>query len=283
MARFYVYDLSRYCGFESDEYDWSLPQDGLYKATDYKKYFTSPDRKAYLIKVNNEIAGFVLLNKIGTTDKLDWNMAEFFITARFQNKGIGKQVAQQIWQMHQGLWEVSALPENKSAITFWRNAINEFTRGNYQEEIKLAQIDHYEAERVIFEFNTQEYIQTNNNISIRFTNSDDIHAMVSLSHTKRLAYEKAQPQFWRYKKGAEELQAKWFKELLLLDDYIMLIAESENKIIGFIIGKIIEAPEVYDPLGLTLMVDDFCVETENDWFSVGNKLVEETKQPSAIS
>ena len=149
-----------------------MPQDGLYEANDYKKYFTEASRKAYLIKVNdrhlskfayreefkgnterrtaaytevredsstrsthklplevefgkmsNEIAGFVLLNKVGTTDKLDWNMAKFFIIARFQNKGIGKRVAQQIWQMHQGLWEVSAIPENKPAIIFWRNVI----------------------------------------------------------------------------------------------------------------------------------------------------------------
>ena len=184
--------------------------------------------------------------------------------------------------MHQGIWEVSALPENKPAIIFWRNAINEFTKGNYQEEIKLVQVNDYKAERVIFEFDTQQYIQANNNNSIRFANSDDIHAMVSLSHTKRRAYEKAQPQFWRYKKGAEELQANWFKELLLLDDYIMLIAESENKIIGFIIGRIIKAPEVYDPLGLTLMIDDFCVKTDSDWFSVGNKLVEEIKARAKV-
>lgn len=282
MARFYIYDLSRYCGFESDEYNWTLPQDGLYAANDYKKYFIEADRKAYLIKVNNEIAGFVLLNKIGTTDKLDWNMAQFFILARFQNKGIGKQVAQQIWQMHQGIWEVSALPENKPAIIFWRNVINEFIKGNYQEEIKLVQVNDYKAERVIFEFDTQQHIKTNNNNSIRFANSDDIDAMVALSYTKRRAYEKVQPQFWRYKEGAEKLQAKWFKELLLLDDYIMLIAESENKIIGFIIGKIIEAPEVYNPKGLTLMVDDFCVKTDNDWFSVGNKLVEEIKARAKV-
>lgn len=99
---------------------------------------------------------------------------------------------------------------------------------------------------------------------------------------QRRAYEKVQPQFWRYKEGDEKLQAKWFKELLLLDDYIMLIAESENKIIGFIIDKIIEAPEVYDPKGLTLMVDDFCVKTDNDWFSVGNKLVEEIKARAKV-
>ncbi|ABV75117.1 Acetyltransferase [Rickettsia akari str. Hartford] len=44
---------------------------------------------------------------------------------------------------------------------------------------------------------------------------------------------KAQPQFWRYQDGAEESQSKLFKELLLQDDYIMLIAEDENKMLGY--------------------------------------------------
>ncbi|AFB28767.1 hypothetical protein [Rickettsia rickettsii] len=47
MVRFYIYDISRYCGFESDEYDWTLSRDGLYDADNYKKYFIETDRKAY--------------------------------------------------------------------------------------------------------------------------------------------------------------------------------------------------------------------------------------------
>nr|WP_253308609.1 GNAT family N-acetyltransferase [Rickettsia endosymbiont of Ceutorhynchus assimilis] len=116
-----------------------------------------------------------------------------------------------------------------------------------------------------------------NYILIRNANSNDISAMVSLSYTKRRAYEKAQQQFWRYKEGAEESQSKWFKELLLQDDYIMLVAEDENKMLGFILGRLIEAPEVYDPKGLTIMIDDFCVETENDWSFAGLELIEKIK------
>jgi len=74
--------------------------------------------------------------------------------SRFQGKGVGYQVAQQIWQMHQGLWEVSVIPENKPALIFWRKAINEFTKSNYLEEVKLIQMSDYKAERVIFEFDT---------------------------------------------------------------------------------------------------------------------------------
>ncbi len=107
----------------------------------------------------------------------------------------------------------------------------------------------------------------------------DIDVMVSLSKSKRLEYEKAQPQFWGYagEKG-DNSQKKWFKELLQHKDYLMFTAENESQeTVGFIIGNLISAPDVYDPGGLTLMIDDFCVYSENLWESVGNKLIEVIK------
>ena len=94
MARFYVYDMSKECGHISDE--WRLPSDGLFESFDFKSYFEEDSRKAYLVKVYGEVAGFVLLNKITTEEKNDWNMGEFFILGNFQGKGLGKQVANQI-------------------------------------------------------------------------------------------------------------------------------------------------------------------------------------------
>lgn len=58
MARFYVYDVSRYCGFISKA--WGLPEDGLYECFDLKKYFIDDDKKAYLVKLEDgELVGFV--------------------------------------------------------------------------------------------------------------------------------------------------------------------------------------------------------------------------------
>ncbi len=113
---------------------------------------------------------------------------------------------------------------------------------------------------------------------IRRANSSDVPAMVLLSHEKRMNYEKTQPQLWRHAEGAEEAQTKWFSELMEQEDHILLIAESENTIVGFVIGGIIKAPEVYDPSGLTLMVDDFCVSSTGHWQSVGNKLLVELQR-----
>src|SRR5580692_1471973 len=75
MARFYAYDMSRYCGFISNE--WAFPKDGLYESHDFRKYFEQPDRRAFLVQIDDELAGFVLLNKVGTLHDTEWNMGEF--------------------------------------------------------------------------------------------------------------------------------------------------------------------------------------------------------------
>lgn len=154
MARFYAYDMSRYCGFISNE--WAFPKDGLYESHDFKKYFQEPNRKAFLVKIDDELAGFVLLNKMGTLPSTEWNMGEFFVLAKFQGKGIAKQIAHQIWEQFNGKWEVSVIPENEKALAFWRKAISDFTNAHYKEEIKEIDYDKSQPIRYILSFDTNE-------------------------------------------------------------------------------------------------------------------------------
>ncbi|HQY22392.1 MAG TPA: GNAT family N-acetyltransferase [Gammaproteobacteria bacterium] len=117
------------------------------------------------------------------------------------------------------------------------------------------------------------------NIVIRLATSVDIEHMVAMSYQKRRDYEKAQPQFWKWAGvDAEVLQAKWFSELIARDEHVILVAtDSNEKIMGFIIGRLMPAPAVYNPGGLTLMIDDYCIENEHLWGSVGIKLINEIK------
>ena len=121
-------------------------------------------------------------------------------------------------------------------------------------------------------------IGTDENVTIRLARASDISAMVSLSYAKRRAYEKAQPRFWAYAPEAEESQSQYFNELLTQDDHILLVAETHDKVIGFVIGRVQEAPKVYDPGGLTVMIDDFCVVSTSNWQEVGGKLLQKLKQ-----
>jgi predicted acetyltransferase len=153
MARFYVYDISRECGSISS--DWAIPENGLYECFDFKNYFEEPSRKAYLVKVYDEIAGFVLLDNEVKNPHNTINMGEFFIIAKFQGQGIANQVAKEIWNMHPGKWEVSVIPNNKSALNFWGKAISEFTSGTFNKQIKEVAYDEHCPRRVILEFDTQ--------------------------------------------------------------------------------------------------------------------------------
>src|ERR1700757_4982859 len=85
LARFYVYDMSRYCGFISE--DWACPPDGLYESFDYKSYLTNKNKYAFIVKIGGEIAGFVLIKKT-SEEKNSYRIAEFFIVAKFQGYGV---------------------------------------------------------------------------------------------------------------------------------------------------------------------------------------------------
>ena len=90
LGRFYVYEMSRYCGFLPT---WKVPSNGLFACINLSSYGEKPDRHAFLVKVDDELAGFVLINKVGSTPDVDWNVGEFFIVSKFQGKGVGRYVA----------------------------------------------------------------------------------------------------------------------------------------------------------------------------------------------
>lgn len=152
MARFYVYDLSKECGHISE--DWRLPVDGLFESFDFKSYFEENSRKAYLVKVYDDVAGFVLLNQSVTCKNSDWNVGEFFVLGKYQGHGVGKIAAEKIWQLHPGKWEVSVIPENISALKFWESTINKFTANVFEKETKLVDFDKDQPKRIIFSFDS---------------------------------------------------------------------------------------------------------------------------------
>lgn len=137
MARFYAYDLSKSCGFYQ-LFDWSFPENGLYEAHDMSKYW-NPDCYPFMIRVDDELAGFVLINKMGSIPSIDWNMGEFFIVGKFQGKGIGRQVAFEVFNKFPGQWEVMQMPPNLPAIKFWKKVIAEYSNNQFVETTITAQ------------------------------------------------------------------------------------------------------------------------------------------------
>lgn len=134
LGRFYVYEMSRYCGFLPS---WEVPPNGLFECIDLSSYCENPDRHAFLVKVDDELAGFVLINKVGSTPDVDWNIGEFFIVSKFQGKGVGSYVANQIFNQFPGIWETTQIPENKAAIDFWEKVVSKYSQGRFEKSFKI--------------------------------------------------------------------------------------------------------------------------------------------------
>ena len=135
LGRFYVYEMSRYCGFLPS---WEVPSNGLFACIDLSSYCEKPDRHAFLVKVDEELAGFVLINKVGSTPDVDWNIGEFFIVSKFQGKGVGCYVAEQVFNQFPGVWETSQIPENTAAIEFWNRVVSRYSHGQFEKTLKTV-------------------------------------------------------------------------------------------------------------------------------------------------
>ena len=134
LGRFYVYEMSRYCGFLAG---WKTPSNGLFTCRNLSAYCKDSTRRAFLIKVDRELAGFVLINKIGSTPDVDWNVEEFFVIAKFQGKGVGSSVAKQIFDQFPGIWETAQMPQNTAAIDFWEKVVARYTGGRFEKMYKI--------------------------------------------------------------------------------------------------------------------------------------------------
>jgi predicted acetyltransferase len=128
MAQFYYYDFS-------EVLEMHLDPNGRFGDIDLSSYWTDEWRHPFLLKVDQEVAGFALIaerSKItGESGVLD--MTEFFVLRRFRRRGIGREAAFAAFNRFPGRWEVRQREENPKATAFWRAVIREYTGGTYAE------------------------------------------------------------------------------------------------------------------------------------------------------
>jgi predicted acetyltransferase len=127
LFEFYVHDMAAL--FELD-----TRPDGSYS------YNTTPiwekGYDVYVAKTGDSPAGFAI---IGSAD--EWlgdagghDVHEFFVIRRHRRHGLGRTMADHLWNQYPGEWLVRALEANASAVAFWRSAIASYSRGSYAEE-----------------------------------------------------------------------------------------------------------------------------------------------------
>ena len=107
--------------------------------------------------------------------------------------------------------------------------------------------------------------------------------MADLAELKREQYRTHAPVFYRPTSGAKELHAPFLaSQIADAERHVALVHEaSDGHVDGFLIATLVHAPPVYEPGGLTCLVDDFTVETPDLWASAGRELLEEATRLAA--
>ena len=121
LLELYAHDLS-------DIANLPIGADGRFGYGPLPTYWTDPRRHPYLLRVDGELAGFLLVQQGSQVTGAPevWDVAEFFVLKRHRRRGVGKAAAHDVWQRHPGPWEVRVMEHNTAALGFWRRAVEAF-------------------------------------------------------------------------------------------------------------------------------------------------------------
>lgn len=130
-----IYNLLEKYLYEFSQWEKTdVNENGVYDYEWLDYYFTEKNRYPYLIKVDGNWAGVVLVNDYPEVpeEKTDYCISEFFIMHKYRRKGYGRSVVFQVLDKHHGKWQLKCHPHNLASVHFWKSVVSEYTKGNYR-------------------------------------------------------------------------------------------------------------------------------------------------------
>lgn len=128
LLELYVYDFTEYMDFD-------LNEEGLYTYP-LDDYFNKSGYYAYFIISKAVFCGFALIKKQLNNDCREYfTVGEYFVLKKYRRLGIGKEVANRLFEQFPGHWLIYQSEKNIPAQTFWKKVISEYTNGNLIEYV----------------------------------------------------------------------------------------------------------------------------------------------------
>lgn len=126
-----ISNLYQFYAYESS--DWELQdveEDGRFYIHDehLMRYWHEPDWSANLLRVNGEVAGFVLIERseLPGIDALE--LADLFILKRYRRRGIGRSLMGEVLMSGHENWLVRYYPHDEVADAFWGKVLKDLPR-----------------------------------------------------------------------------------------------------------------------------------------------------------
>ena len=102
--------------------------DGSFVYPHLPSYWCEPGRFPFLIRMDGEIAGFVLVARQDSlSGEAVFDIDQFYVAPGFRRHGAGTEAAHDVWKRFPALWQVRVLDANQPAIRFWQSAVSRFT------------------------------------------------------------------------------------------------------------------------------------------------------------
>jgi len=121
LMQLYIHDFSEHWSGRSEG---DIGENGRFADYPLDAYWREANHVPLLLRVSGTLAGFALLNDVSHVgQRVDHNMAEFFVARKYRRTGIGKGAAHQIFTRFPGQWETSVARRNAAALAFWRKVI----------------------------------------------------------------------------------------------------------------------------------------------------------------
>ncbi|WP_212745699.1 GNAT family N-acetyltransferase [Burkholderia sp. 4M9327F10] len=124
LMQFYNYDFSEWIPL-------SFAEDGFFAIRPKLEYLSSPKTIPLLILVDDQIAGFVIVDDEVHVEGAQHNIGYFFVARRYRGLGVGTQVVSDLLGKFPGRWQIWHVKENLGAAAFWAKAVPLVSGGKY--------------------------------------------------------------------------------------------------------------------------------------------------------
>jgi predicted acetyltransferase len=120
-----------------------LPEVGHREPDQIAHWFGDPNTFPLIILKGTQPVGFArVLRAVGATapPRIEYRMAEFFVTRSRRRLGIGQMAVHLILSRFAGRWEITEYLRNTEAVDFWRRVVARYTQNRYQERIVNGEV-----------------------------------------------------------------------------------------------------------------------------------------------
>jgi len=124
LMQFYMHDFSEWLPLKIAEH-------GFFSIHLKDDYWRNPATLPFLIRVDGELAGFVIVDDDTHIAGAEHNIGFFFLARRFRGQGVAQFVVSALLSRLPGQWQIFHIDANLPAQRFWARLIPALSAGKF--------------------------------------------------------------------------------------------------------------------------------------------------------